>query len=77
MPEAVVRGLETESPVAERPEFAHDVLPGFLDLEVVPVHLGQGVFGHAVHVINDEAILEYIRTQDVTEEDGDFRVDDE
>ena len=25
----------------------------------------------------DEAILEYIRTQDVTKEDGDFRVVDE
>jgi putative transposase len=28
-------------------------------------------------VITDEAIIEYIRTQDVGEKDGDFRVDDE
>ena len=28
-------------------------------------------------VVTDEAILEYIRTQDLSEEDGDFRVEDE
>ena len=28
-------------------------------------------------VVTDEAIMEYIRTQDVTKEDEDFRVDDE
>ena len=36
--------------------------------------------GHTVAswgVVTDEAIIEYIRTQDVTKEDGDFRVDGE
>jgi hypothetical protein len=28
-------------------------------------------------VVTDEAIIEYIRTQDVTKDDGDFKVDDE
>ena len=37
----------------------------------------RGFFVASSGVITDEAILEYIRTQDVTKEDGDFRVDDE
>jgi putative transposase len=37
----------------------------------------RGFFVASSGVITDEAILEYIRTQDVTKEDGDFKVDDE
>lgn len=37
----------------------------------------RGFFVASSGVITDEAILEYIRTQDVTKEDGDFQVDDE
>src|SRR3954454_10520568 len=37
----------------------------------------RGFFVASSGVITDEAILEYIRTQDVTREDGDFQVDDE
>ena len=37
----------------------------------------RGFFVASSGVITDEAILEYIRTQDVTREDGDFKVDDE
>jgi putative transposase len=37
----------------------------------------RGFFVASSGVITDEAILESIRTQDVTREDGDFRVDDE
>ena len=37
----------------------------------------RGFFVASSGVVTDEAILEYIRTQDATKEDGDFRVDDE
>ena len=37
----------------------------------------RGFFVASSGVITDEAIIESIRTQDVTKEDGDFRVDDE
>jgi putative transposase len=37
----------------------------------------RGFFVASSGVITDEAIMEYIRTQDVTKEDGDFKVDDE
>ena len=37
----------------------------------------RGFFVASSGVITDEAILESIRTQDVTKEDGDFQVDDE
>ena len=37
----------------------------------------RGFFVASSGVITDEAILEYIRTQDATKEDGDFKVDDE
>src|SRR3954468_17494476 len=37
----------------------------------------RGSFAASSGVITDEAILEYIRTQDATKEDGDFQVDDE
>ena len=37
----------------------------------------RGFFVASSGVITDEAILEYIRTQEVTKEDGDFQVDDE
>ena len=43
-----------------------------------PSPVGPGVLrGEFGEVITDEVIMEYIRTQDVTKEDGDFRVDDE
>ena len=37
----------------------------------------RGFFVASSGVITDEAIMEYIRTQDVTKEEGDFRVDEE
>jgi putative transposase len=37
----------------------------------------RGSFVASSGVVTDEAIIEYIRTQDVTKEDGDFRIDDE
>jgi REP element-mobilizing transposase RayT len=41
-------------------------------------HLGaRGFFGASSGVVTEEAIRESIRTQDVSKEDGDFRVDDE
>ena len=36
----------------------------------------RGFFVASSGNVTDEAIMEYIRTQDVTKEDGDFRVDD-
>ena len=37
----------------------------------------RGFFVASSGVVTDEAIIEYIRTQDATKEDGEFRVDDE
>ena len=37
----------------------------------------RGFFVASSGVVTDEAIIEYIRTQDLNEGDGDFRVDDE
>ena|GEM_PF-6792202 len=37
----------------------------------------RGFFVASSGVITNEAIIEYIRTQDVTNEDGDYRVEDE
>jgi putative transposase len=37
----------------------------------------RGFFVESSGVVTDEAIIEYIRTQDITKEDGDFRVEDE
>jgi hypothetical protein len=42
-----------------------------------PAPLGAGVFVASSGVVTDEAIIEYIRTQDVSRIDGDFQVDDE
>jgi len=39
--------------------------------------VGAGFFVANSGVITDEAIIESIRTQDVTKEDGDFQVDEE
>ena len=36
----------------------------------------RGFFVASSGNVTDEAIMEYIRTQDVTKDDGDFRVDD-
>ena len=37
----------------------------------------RGSFVASSGVVTDEAIIEYIRTQDLSKEDGDFRVDEE
>ena len=37
----------------------------------------RGFFVASSGVVTDEAIIEYIRSQDVTKEDGDFRVEEE
>ena len=37
----------------------------------------RGFFVASSGVVTDEAIIEYSRTQDISQEDGDFRVDDE
>jgi putative transposase len=37
----------------------------------------RGFFVASSGMVTDEAIIEYIRTQDVTKEDGEFRVDGE
>jgi REP element-mobilizing transposase RayT len=37
----------------------------------------RGFFVASFGVVTDEAIIQYIRSQEISKEDGDFRVDDE